>query len=178
VGIAVEIYFDETGEKHIRHLMAILTERGIPPVLDQLGFRPHVSLAVFPAVEVEAVTSVVQDFTQSTGTFSLAFSHLGAFSTAEGVVFLAPTFTERLRHLHQAFHARLSRAGLVSSPYYEPDRWVPHCTVTTDIDPTQMSLAVQTLVEEFEPFEVQCLSLGVITFRPVTLHARFQLAGV
>jgi hypothetical protein len=92
-------------------------------------------------------------------------------------VFLAPTFTQQLRRLHWSFHASLIKAGLTDNPYYEPDQWGPHCIMTTDIDPKQVSLAVQTLVEMFNPFETQCISIGVISLRPVSTQACFRLNG-
>jgi hypothetical protein len=30
---------------------------------------------------------------------------------------------------HRTFHEQLTAAGLSAHPYYQPDHWMPHCTV-------------------------------------------------
>jgi hypothetical protein len=47
MGVAVERYFDSGSEQLVHQLQARLTSHGIPPTLEQLGFRPHISLAAF-----------------------------------------------------------------------------------------------------------------------------------
>ncbi|NJO83033.1 MAG: hypothetical protein HC828_09555 [Blastochloris sp.] len=48
MGLAIECYFDAPGDQAVRAVRRALTEAGIPPTLDQLGDRPHVSLTVMP----------------------------------------------------------------------------------------------------------------------------------
>ena len=103
---------------------------------------------------------------------------MGVFPTTEGVVFLAPTMTEHLRHIHTQFHRRLEQTGLRADRYYRPDLWVPHCTITTDITVQQMAKAVELLIGTFRPIEAQCTALGVITYRPAVLQSQFALAGI
>ena len=91
VGVAVELYFDTASEQQLRQLQDQLTSQGIPPILDQLGFRPHLSLAAFATGSPEPVIPLVRAFAQSSPPFAITFSHIGCFPTAEGVVFLAPT---------------------------------------------------------------------------------------
>jgi 2'-5' RNA ligase len=177
MGVAVEVYFDSASEQQVRQLQTRLTSQGIPPILEQLGFRPHVSLAGFAGIPPEPVIPLVRAFAQSIQPFPITFSHLGVFPTAEGVVFLAPTLTQHLSRLHQSFHQQLAQVALVADRYYQPDQWVPHCTIATDLAPRQMATAIQLLVQEFRPLQVQCTAIGVITFRPALPQAQFALEG-
>jgi 2'-5' RNA ligase len=177
MGVAVEVYFDPASEQQVRQLQARLTSQGIPPILEQLGFRPHVSLAGFATTPPESIIPLVRAFAQSTQPFSITFSHVGVFPTAEGVVFLAPTLTHHLARLHHGFHQELAQAALVADRYYQPDRWVPHCTIATDLAPRQMATATQLLVQEFRPLQAQCTTIGVISFRPAVPQAQFALEG-
>jgi 2'-5' RNA ligase len=145
MGVAVEVYFDPVSEQQLRQLQVRLASQAIPPVLEQLEFRPHVSLAGFASTSPEAVIPLVRAFAQSTQPFPITFSHLGVFPTAEGVVFLAPTLTQDLARLHQGFHQQLAQAGLMADRYYQPDQWVPHCTIATDVAPRQVATAIELL---------------------------------
>lgn len=174
--VAVELYFDEVGEAQVRKLVQTLGDRNIPPHLERLGFQPHISLTVLADTAVEPVVALVRRVALSLKPIAMDFSYVGAFPTKEGVAFLAPLFTEHLRRTHQTFHTALEHAGLVSHPYYLPDRWVPHCTMTTDLTADELGQAVQVLSQEFKPFSVQCTALGVISVRPLVRHGRFPLA--
>jgi 2'-5' RNA ligase len=177
MGVAVEVYCDPASEQQLRQLQARLASQNIPPLLEQLGFRPHVSLAGFATTPPEDVIPLVRAFSQSIQPFPITFSHLGVFPAVEGVVFLAPTLTQHLARLHHGFHQQLAEAGLVADGYYQPDQWVPHCTIATDLAPRQVATAIELLVQEFRPLQVQCTAIGVITFRPARPQAQFALGG-
>jgi 2'-5' RNA ligase len=175
MGVAVELYFDSASEQQLRKLQDRLTSQGIPPILKKLGFRPHVSLASFTDVPPEPVIPLTQAFAQSIHPFPITLSHIGVFPTTEGVVFLAPTLTDHLARLHHDFHQRLTQAALVADRYYQPDQWTPHCTIATDLATKQVATAIELLVQEFRPGQVECTAIGVITYRPAHPQAQFTL---
>jgi len=177
MGVAVELYFDEASEQQLRQLQGQLTSQGIPPILEQLGFRPHLSLAGFASTPPEPIIPLVQAFAASTEPFTIALSHLGVFPTTEGVVFLAPTLTHHLTRLHQRFHQQLAHAALAADRYYQPDQWVPHCTIATDVAPNQVATAIHVLLQAFRPMHVRCIAIGVITYRPARQQALFGLGS-
>src|SRR4051812_18091288 len=55
MGFAVEMYFDEKTEKTLRDLRKVLSDAGVRPVLDEIGDRPHISLAVFSQVDIDVL---------------------------------------------------------------------------------------------------------------------------
>lgn len=177
MGIAIEVYFDPATEQVLRQLQAALTARGIPPISDDLGFRPHLSLAVFSDTAPELLIPMVQAFARITRRFALTLSHIGLFPTAEGIVFLAPTLIDQLVALHQEFHHCLVQAACRADPYYQPDHWVPHCTIATDLAPPHVATAVEVLLQEFQPIRIECTEIGIITFRPVVPQASFGLSA-
>ena len=172
MGYAVELYFDAGAESTLRRLIADLAAAGVPDILGQLGARPHVSLAVFAAVDPEALIEQTAAFAGVTAPFDLTLSHIGTFPTTEGIVFAGPTPTAHLLSLHRAYHERLASAGITPDNYYVPERWVPHCTTATDLTPAQVAMAVCFCVEAFRPVQVTCQEIGVISYRPVRIAGR------
>src|SRR5258707_15574899 len=79
MGFAVEMYFDEKTGKSLRDLRKILTDTGVRPVLDEMGDRPHISLAVFSQVDVEELLEEVEKFAAETKAMPITLSAIGAF---------------------------------------------------------------------------------------------------
>jgi hypothetical protein len=51
---AVEFDFDPAAEAAVGQIRATLTRIGIPPILDEIGERQHISLAVFRDIDRSA----------------------------------------------------------------------------------------------------------------------------
>jgi 2'-5' RNA ligase len=171
-GYAVELYFDTSCEARLRAAWAAAGSS-----LPALNATPHVSLAVLPEIDDVNLPVALRRFAASEAPLQLQFAAVGAFPTAEGVVFLAPVVTGRLLALHQRCHALLAGLGEQPNGYYLPDRWVPHCTVGQDLPPDQVSAMVATLLRAavFEPCRV--VALGLVRFRPFVTIGRFPLGA-
>src|SRR5437870_13353459 len=66
MGFAVEMYFDEKSEKALRDLRKVLSEAGVRAVLDEMGARPHISLAVLSQIEPDGLLGERDDFAAET----------------------------------------------------------------------------------------------------------------
>jgi 2'-5' RNA ligase len=175
MGYAVELYFDRQTEQSVRKIRQALAKEGIPPVLDPLGERPHVSLAVFSDVDCERLISIVRDYAASTQAFAVQLSGMGTFATDENVLYLVPVPTLQLQTIHQEFHHRLEQARLTPSHYYQPGNWVPHCSVEMNIPAERFSAAVELCKGAFRPVQGQFREIGIVEFRPVRAVAQWPL---
>lgn len=117
----------------------------------------------------------MERFARETDATRLSLSAVGTFPTAEGVVFLLPAVTVELLSVHARLHSRLEQAGLTVNPYYLPGRWIPHCTVATDLRPEAVPAAVEVCRTGRAFGEVRLLSAGIVRFRPVETLALFRL---
>lgn len=133
MGYAVELYFDRGTEERITRLWDTYREQNVTSLLPDLGFRPHISLAVFRDVEPALLTDVLVDIARNTLPLEVGLAAVASFPGAEGVLFLVPTVSKELIELHEYFHERISKLGLKANPYYLPGRWVPHCTIASDL---------------------------------------------
>jgi 2'-5' RNA ligase len=174
-GFAVELYLDAVTEKSIFTFRDALYNEGIKPVLGKLGDRPHVSLAVFAAIDEACLVEVAQEYTTQVTRFPVEFSAIGTFPTRDNVLFLYPVPSIRLLEVHREFHRQLTCASIRSSAYYHPGKWVPHCTIEFELPVRQMAKALNTARQLFQPVRGEFRSLGVVSFRPISYISEHKL---
>lgn len=90
--------------------------------------RPHVSLAAFETLDVEATEACLEHFARSHAPLELNLASVASFPTELNVVFLAPVVTRALLDLHDDFYAGWYSGWGSPNPLYLPGNWVPHCT--------------------------------------------------
>ena len=103
MGFAIELFFDPAADAAVRTIWRALADASHSPTMLEIGSRPHVSLAVCGALDAQRFRPVLEAFARETP-LEFVLASVGAFPTAEGVVFLAPVVTRRLLNLHQTFH--------------------------------------------------------------------------
>lgn len=174
-GYAVELFFDQKMEDEILTFRDSLYKLGINPVLGDMGDRPHVSLAVFGNLDIDQVVKMTSTFCHQCKQFPAQLAAFGAFPTDSNVIYLLPVPSRQLLDLHKEFHEHLSREKILSSHYYLPGQWVPHCTLEFELSDDQFNLAFQLCKQHFSPIHGSFSSIGVIGFRPIDYLAEFQL---
>jgi 2'-5' RNA ligase len=175
MGFAVELYFDPQTEKSLRDLRKVLTNAGVSPVLDEIGDRPHISLAVFSQIDPDELLEELKDFAGELDMMSITLSAVGSFPTADAVLFLAPAITQELMDVHWDFHQLLADLKLHPHAYYLPDRWVPHCTIAQNIQPELVATAFDVCRKSFKPVNAKITEIGLVRFRPVVSLGSFPL---
>lgn len=173
-GFAVELYFDPETELAIRGFREKVYAAGVEPVIGKLGDRPHVSLAVFGAIDVPCLIEMVKEFSSQFPSFPVLLSAIGTFPTPDNVLFLSPVPTSHLLLLHRKFHRQLKCSHLRSSSYYYPQKWVPHCTIELELPEKQFATALTAAHKFFIPLKGYFTSVGIVSFRPVKYLAEFQ----
>ena len=176
MGYAVLLYFDERTEQSILDLRRALTQQGVTSTLQQTGDRPHISLAGFSEdIDCDVLISLVQEYVNSVQPFDVHLSSIGIFPTSENILFLSPAPTLQLLTHHKEFHDRLAKANLVSSLYYIPENWTPHCTLEINIPYTQLPMAIEYCGKNFKPIQGQFQEMGVIEFFPIKSLRKWNL---
>ena len=177
MGYAVELYFDrETTDKLTALGQKVYTACGGAD-LTGLGFRPHISLAGYTTLDVEALLPVLEDFSGRTRFFSVKLDAVGLFPGPMGVVYLAPVVTQHLLGIHKGFHQRAEAAGQVSDPYYRVGNWIPHCTIAQELSPEGLAEAVRVCAQSAVFDRHFLFEMGLIEHRPVRILERYALTG-
>lgn len=164
---SIEVYFDAESERMIRRIWRSLHDAGIETIIEQADGRPHMSIAVFEQVDPQILQPVLQDFAQHLANMSLRFSSVGSFPGLPGVVFLAPLITRLLLRRHMDLHDQLAQIDGQQRTLYQPDNWVPHCTLAYNLPETQVPQAVEIARRLPWPSAVRISELGLTAVQEV-----------
>ena len=174
---AVALHFDHQTEQSVLDLRRSLATQGIASTLGKLKERPHISLAVLPDADPEILVSATRAYAGTISSFAFQLGAVGTFPTKRNVVYLAPVPTERLLKCHEELHVRLADAGLVSSPYYLPGKWIPHCSIEMDIPDQQLGSAIRLCKRVLQPLNGILREIGVVEFLPIKSLGTWPLSG-
>ena len=167
--------FDSETETTIRKIWRQISEKGYPSAQDATGYRPHISLGVYDtaAFDIPACRDTVRAYARSVNAFSIQISHIGAFVTIQNVVFLGVAPTAELLKRHRDILALCHHHSSALLPYYLPDHWTPHITLSFDITPEQ-SLGVMTLGWEMPlPLHGKVQGVQLIELDAADVHHHF-----
>jgi 2'-5' RNA ligase len=176
VPYAIELYPDPKTEGVVRATWQQLAAAGIDDGQLVNDFRPHVSVAVCDDVDFDALHEAMVGFAEETEPFPLTLSSFGLFPST-GVLFLLPVPTPTLLAAHARFHELCGRHMKDLVGYYQPGRWIPHCTMAQRIAAPRISRALGAVWETALPIEGRFMEVGVSEFRPTVLRSLFPLGG-
>jgi len=178
MNFAIELCLDEHAEARIREIWERIERAGLPSRLLEFGHTPHVSLGVCAElVDRAAFGARLAEFAAREPRQHATFVSLGTFSNRQGVVFLGLINTRELIDLHARFDAVFAAAAREPWEYYRPGRWVPHCTLTTALDPAQVASALRVCAEVPLPIQATLESVALVENPDGVVHARIPLTG-
>ena len=172
---AVELILSADSAARVVKLWEELAKKSISSVMIDVGGRPHISLAVFEDLAPSVLQGDLSRFAEMTRPLSLALWSAGVFSGSKGVVFLAPVVTQDLLEAHERVHTFLEDKGIECHEYYRPGRWVPHCTVATEVALDKVGAAVELCMQSDVFGAVTLDAVSLIEFRPVREIYTFPL---
>jgi 2'-5' RNA ligase len=174
---SIEMHFDAKSGQAIRELRQALYRSLQLEDREEPLTSPHLSLGVYSRLSVEREKADLSAFARSTAPFSVQFSSIGIFSAESDVVYLGPIVTTELLELHSGFHSLFQHAEKRCSPYYRVGRWVPHCTLATNVPKHKTPLALANLLELKLPLKVRVKSVALIEYPPVKTLYSFRFSG-
>jgi hypothetical protein len=163
---AIELFFDQQTESIIRGLWQAIAAAGIRSAMIEVGYRPHVSLAVCDDLDVEGLHDPLTAFASSLSPFDLTFPTIGMFTRPEGVLFLGVTVTESLLALHRTFNHIVQPYTSTLRSYYCVDRWVPHCTLAFGLERADLLVAAGACPSIELPLYATVRGIGISDVSP------------
>ena len=172
---AILLYFDPLSEQRIRGLWQQLARDGVSNDLPASGIRPHLTLAVFDKLDCLPCEKVLARFAQRTRHLDLSAAHFGVFYQPEVTLFLAPTPTGSLLDFHAALHRSLKTHAHNSWQVYQPDSWVPHCTLAMNLSREKITPALASCSSMALPVALHATQIAAADFLPLTDLFRYDL---
>ena len=157
---SVSLWFDEDAEAQIREVWQRLTDAGVEAFANSL-VRPHITLAHQLELDLEPFVVGLRERLEAHSAFALVYPGLGLFVDS-GILYLSVRMTDALWTLHRDVAGLTSEHGARSSPYYQPDRWTPHCTLALALTPETMLVAVKACQTVPFPLTAHATRVGVI----------------
>jgi 2'-5' RNA ligase len=174
--IAVTLDLDAVAASRIEPLWDALERDATLPTTRRLGVRPHLSLAVYEALDPSALLARLDGFAEALRPVAIRFASIGLFADGPAAtIFLGPVADRILLELHGAFHHEFADCVDRCIAHYRPLQWVPHLTLAQDVAATALPQAVARLADPMVPFTGTLDVISVVRYLPVERLARYVL---
>jgi 2'-5' RNA ligase len=168
----VTLCFDPLSASTITKMWEVLASRGIDTDRHQLGYAPHITLAVYPDdAPATQLTAALQQLAATWCALPVALNGLGIFPSPAAVFWAAPIVTPALLTRHAAVQAALP--DLQTHAHYRLGAWVPHVTLSGAVD--NPGVALSALLSVWQPLEGLLDRLELVRFRPVQVLQSYKL---
>ena len=167
MGFAVSLRSDHPSAQSIQSLWKAVERFEDKPSMTELGYPPHVTLAIYddPAVTIDLMRDVMGRVSSNLTAVTLTFDTLRHFEGPPLVLWASPRPNPDVLSIHDAVHRLVD--PLFCRPHYRPGAWTPHCTLGTRIGSEQRAAALAFSSGFRGSFEVVFDGLDCISFPPL-----------
>ena len=160
---AIEMYFDKETEEKIMSLAKKVADAGLSTKYLEWKTRPHITLAVFNDVGEDRCTELLERFAKAHKAIPAFWESVGMFNETK-TIFLSPIMTRSIYDLHSELYALINEFDSTGWEWYQPDVWVPHCTValTSEDEEKIFYQASNLILREFKKLEGLYSSFGLV----------------
>lgn len=157
VSRGVVLWPDQATEALVQRIYSDLSGIGIPTVASvSTAHRPHVSLVVADALDVEAVLAAVGS--GPSAPIDLLVESVSIVKARHLLLNVTPS-TPLLRE-QSSVHSRVGPHAINLWPHYEPGRWLPHLTLARSLTDEQLRQAIP-LILDYLPLNGELRTGGV-----------------
>ncbi|NPU15080.1 2'-5' RNA ligase family protein [Bradyrhizobium sp. 83002] len=176
MAIALNIRSDHVSAGYIERLWDQVAAFEDEPSMRGLGYRPHFTLAIYdaPEIDVETASRVMRAAVEAAPALQLEFNRINWFSTPRFVLWAEPEMNEGLLKWHAAIAAAIDPA--LCRQHYRPSVWVPHCTLGTRILDARRDDAMAFARSFDRRLTVVFDVIDCVVFPPVRIVAEQRLA--
>jgi 2'-5' RNA ligase len=164
--LAITLRLDTISSIYIEAMWRKLAADGIDADRDQLGYAPHITLAIYPdETPVHRLCTALEETCRSWEPLPISLSGLGVFPGDPAVLWAVPVVTAGLLARQQAIQTALP--DLDVHAHYRPGAWVPHVTLSGNLhDP---GAALRALQSNWKPITGVLDCVDLLRFRPVEM---------
>jgi len=175
MGYSIELYFDPAFETTIRRAWDALAVSGVPSVLQQIGGRPHLSLAVLASIDEKMILGLVEAYSKAFFQCPITFPAISLIPGEQHTVILSPVPSRPLLEMQQRLYSLLDECGQPPFERYAPERWLPHCTLSKELSGPDAMRTMELCRQSLVTGVAEMREVGVIEFRPRRELGTFSL---
>jgi|SRR5215211_1820895 len=171
---AVSLLFNAEVANAISTRWQRLADAGISRSMLDLGYQPHVTLAVFDDLDADVAAAALDIIFNDVVCLDVSLSGIATFGAASGVCYAALAPSPDLIRLHAA---TLAAIHATCRPHYQAGRWTPHCTLAMNLSDADVDRARSLLERDWRPLTGTFERADFVEFAPVTGIKRWTLRG-
>ncbi|HEU0217914.1 MAG TPA: 2'-5' RNA ligase family protein [Stellaceae bacterium] len=160
---ALTLGLDATSASAVEAMWQALHEKSVDSDRHQLGYPPHVTLAVCPDTARRERLDTVISLARAWSALPVTLSGIGIFASSVSILWVAPAVTAELLDRHRAVLGMIDGEDI--DPYYRKDVWVPHITLAETL--TDPAPALTAILPLWRPVSGFLDRIELIRFRPV-----------
>ncbi len=166
MGYAIELYFNFQFEEKIHFLWDELSEAGVPSILQRIGSRPHLSLAVMESCDEVLVSELLGKFIKKFPKFFIEFPAISLIPGEQQAVFLTPVPNLLILEMQRALFHILVKNGYFPYGRYEPNKWLPHCSISKELSSSDALKTTEICQNSSVTGMAKVIEAGIVEFRP------------
>ena len=143
------------------------------PSIRELGYGPHVTLAIYDAVAARELCGVAAHVFHGAVAVELMFEAVRWFEGPSLTLYTAPGPSQALEALAGKLHRLIAPERC--HPDYRPGRYIPHCTLASSIGPDRRENVIAFARGNEISLRAVFTHGEVVSFPPPRLEARWPL---
>jgi 2'-5' RNA ligase len=172
MAFAVSLLFNSDIATAISARWKRLADAGISSSMLDLNYPPHVTLAVYDELSVDAAVASLDQFLHNVDQIEVTLTGLSTFGSGSGVCYAALAPSPDLMGLHATTIAAI---GETCRPHYQAGRWTPHCTLATGMTDAELDRARSLLAQDWRSLAGMFEMADLVEFAPVVGVKRWPL---
>lgn len=149
-----------------------LADAGISRSMLDLGYPPHVTLAVHDELDVDAAATAFDCVFDDAAPLDVTLQGFATFGPGSGVCYAALAPSPDLTRLHERVLGAIQKT---CRPHYRTGEWTPHCTLATGLPDADMDRARGLLGENWQSLDGAFETADLVQFPPIVGLKRWTL---
>jgi len=172
MAFAVSLLFSAEIADTISARWTRLADAGLSRSMLDLKYPPHVTLAVYDELAVDAAVAALDRAFDNVGQIPVTLTDFSTFGAGSGVCYAALAPSLELTRLHAA---TIAATGEICRPHYRTGSWTPHCTLATGMSDAEMSRARDFLAPDWRSLTGMFEAASLVEFVPIVGVKRWTL---
>ena len=177
MALAINIRADNGSANEIERVWDEVAFFEDEPSMRTLGYRPHLTFAIYDAPEIEEKTAweALLRATIGGAQLPIKFKRIRWFEGPPLVLWAEPEVSQTLAKWHASVSADINPA--YCRPHYRPGVWTPHCTLGARIADRRSNDAIAFAQSFNRTVEVIFDVVDCVVFPPLRVVAQKEAAG-